>query len=237
MESILDRYAADLIDPQTGKLYPQLAQGYVSMLVYDAKTGEKLFRHFGKNTVVNDARMAAASQFAGQPIITVSPAIPVGFQAWYYRCGYSDVGPGRQHWDASIGVPLEAPFDQNDPLPQFQENVNNFTPGNEQEFWHTQAVNPLSSMNSLHFVGLTQPLQDPTAAALPPIQMGVQYPFNADPHAVRLFIDLPGGISTDAVFDTVEIFLSNGLKFAHRWTTSITKQAQWGLAIEHLVLF
>lgn len=244
MPSIFDQYAADVLDPNTGRLHKSLAQGYVSVLVYDAVTKQKVFRHFGKNTVVNDARMAAASAFANLPIISVSPTIPVGFSVESYRCGYSDVGPGRQHWDASLSVPLEAPFTQNDPLPQFDPNTNDFTPGNGQEFFHTQAVHPLSSKPSLHYVGPTMALEDPTAAGnpsgnpvYPVIELGVDYPFNSDPHAVRLYIDLPGGISTGAVFDTVEIFLSNGLKFAHRWTASITKQAQWGLAIEHLVLF
>lgn len=244
MQSIFDQYAADVMDPETGKLHRSLAQGYVSMLVYEAETRKKLFRIFGKNTVVNDARMAAASAFANQPNISVSPAIPVGFTAWYYRCGYSDVGPGRQHWDVNTSTPQEAPFTLNDPLPQFDPNTNDFTPGNGQEFFHTQAVHSLASMPSLHYVGPSLELEDPAAGgnpsgnpAFPTIEMGVQYPFNSDPHAVRLYIDLPGGISTGAVFDTVEIILQNGLKFAHRWSTSVTKQAQWGLAIEHLVLF
>jgi len=241
--NIFDRYTAELMD-DNGKLHKQLAQGYQRTIVYDKDTKQRLFQVWGQNTVVNDARMAAASAFANQPITHVSPAIPVGFQVWQYRCGYSDVGDGRQHWDVSTGTPVEAPFDYNDPIPQFDPNINDFTAGNGQEFFHTQAVHPLATEPSLHYVGPTFDLEDPAAAGnpsgnppAPQIDLGIQYPFNADPHAVRLYVDLPGGISTGAVFDTVEIILQNGLKFAHRWTTPVTKQAQWGLAIEHLVLF
>ena len=97
--------------------------------------------------------------------------------------------------------------------------------------FHTQADISGLVADGLHYVGPNVPLAQ---VVLP---VGVTYPFNGDEFAVQLDIQLPSNVSTDATFDTVEVILSNGRKFAHRWTYPIEKQPGWGMAITHLILF
>lgn len=217
--AITDRYRGDLLGPD-GQLHPELAQGYVSILIYDAVTGEKIKRFVGRNTVVNDARRSAAAAFANQPGL-----VGLGFNVAYYRAGKQNVL--ENHWDSVNNVPLEVSFSDNALLTQYP----GFIPSPDQDYFHTQASVSGLSADGLHYVGPTSPL------AHKAIPLSVEYPFNSDEYAVRLFIDLDGSTSTGATFDTVEVILSNGKKFAKRWTAPITKAANWGLSIEHLLLF
>lgn len=216
MDRIIDAYKGDLLGPD-GKLVKELAQGYVSILVFDAVTRQKIKRYVGRNTVVNDARRAVAAQFANLP-----GSIGLGLRVDKYRMGYQNVL--ADHWDVTNNKPLEVPFTENTPLTEYSgtETV---------DYWHTQASTSGLLADGKHFVGTGNPLAQ---LAIP---LGVDYPFNGDEYAVRLSLELDGATSTGATFDTVEVIMANGAKFAHRWTYPITKQPSWGLAIEHLLLF
>lgn len=203
-----DQYGT-VLDPE-GKTI-EVAQGYVSMRIFDAETRKTIKIIKGHNTVVNDARRAAARNFA---------RLAPDFRVQQYRCGYSDVA--GNYWDSVNNKPLEVPFDDNTPLIQY-------TGAEPDHYFHTQA--DIDGTQGLHFVGVGNPL------AASNIPLAIDYPFNSDEYACRLFIELDGGVSTGAIFDTVEIILANGWRFAARWTFPIEKQTNWGLAIEHLVLF
>ena len=202
-----------------GKSVRQVAQGYVGIRPFDPVTRKPIP---GKgflmmNTVVNDARRSAAAQFAGLP-----GNVGLGFTVEKYRMGFSDVL--EQHWD--VDKPDEVPFEDVTLLPEF-------TPGGFSPeafgYYHTQAH--INGVDGKHFVGSG----DPLAAA--PIALGVDYPFNSDEYAVRLFVELDSSHSQLATFDTVEVITTNGKRFAARWTYPIEKQPNWGLFIEHLILF
>lgn len=197
-----------------------LAQGYVRITAFDAKTRKVIKRWPGFNTVVNDARRSAAAAFANQAGI-----VGLGFNVKKYRCGYSNAL--INHWDSVNNRPLEVPFTDNDLLIQYPG-----TPVSpNQDFFHTQADVSGLLADGLHYVGPNSPL------AQKAIPLSVQYPFNADEYAVRLYVELDATTSVGATFDTVEVILANGKRFAARWTYPITKQAGWALGIEHLILF
>lgn len=196
-----------------------IAQGYVRVVAHD-ETGKKVYDSFLQNTVVNDARRSAAAQFAGLPGLVGLP-----FTVKQYRMGYSNAL--NNHWDNVNNRPLEAPFTYNDLLIQYP----GFPVSPNQDYFHTQADVSGLLADGLHYVGPSSPLANIA------LDLGVDYPFNGDEFAVRLYVELDATTSTDAIFDTVEIVLANGKKFAHRWLFPIQKQAGWSLAIEHLVLF
>ena len=199
--------------------YPsRIAKGFVRIRCWDEKTGETTYDSFTQNnTVVNSARESAAAAFANTP-----GAIGLGFNVKQYRMGYSDVL--NSHWDSVNNKPLGAPFTESTPLPQYS--------GMETEnFFHTQADVSGLLVDGLQWQGTGVPLAQ---VALP---LGVVYPFNADNYAVELTVDLDATISVGAVFDSVEILMENGAKFAHRWCFPITKQAGWGLSVQHICLF
>jgi hypothetical protein len=203
-----------------GEVDRELAQGYVRIVAFDPKTRKIIKQIWGPNTVVNDARRSAAAQFANLP-----GTVGVGFRVDKYRMGYSDVL--TNHWDSENNVPLEVPFTENDLLPQY--------PGSpvspDQDYFHTQASVSGLLADGLEYIGPNDPL------AQKAIQLTVDYPFNSDEYAVRLLVELDSSTSVGATFDTVEILMLNGYKFAQRWTHPVTKDAGWGLAIEHLILF
>lgn len=208
-----------LIEDTKGKKQRQVAQGYVSMVPFDPKTRKPIP---GKtqvtcNTVVDDARRSAAAAFSGIP-----GSIGLGFKVEQYRLGYSDVL--NNHWD--LDKPQEVPFDDNALLPEYTPG--GFSPSGF-GYFHTQAHT--NGVDGKSFVGFGSSL----AAA--PIALGVDYPFNGDEFAVRLFVELDETQSSLATFDTVEVITENGARFAARWTYPIEKQANWGLFIEHLILF
>ena len=195
----------------------EIAQGYVRMVARN-EAGKVMYDSLlEKNTVVNDARRSAAAAFANSPGL-----VGLGFQAKKYRCGYSNVL--ANHWDVVNNHPLEAPVTQSTPLVQY-------TGVEAQDFFHTQADVSGLIGDGLAWGGTGNPLV-PAAIAL-----GVTYPFNADEYAVQLEVILDALTSVNAQFDTVEVMLANGRKFAHRWTYPITKQAGWALSITHLILF
>ena len=196
-----------------------VAQGYVRICAWD-ETGKKVYDSFGHNTVVNDARRSAAAAFAGQPGL-----VGLGFAVKQYRMGYSDVL--TNHWDMVNNVPLEAPFTLNQELIAYP----GYPVSPSQEYFHTQADVSGLTADGLNYVGPNVPLAQ---IALP---LSVTYPFNGDENAVQLEVDLDSNVSTGATFDTVEVILTNGKKFAHRWTTPVTKVAGWKLTISHLLLF
>lgn len=193
-----------------------IAQGYVRMRARDA-TGKIVFDSLGHNTVVNDARRSAAASFANTP-----GAVGLGFQIKQYRCGFSNALVN--HWDTVSNRPLEAPVTQSALLPAYDGVM---TAG----FFHTQADVSGLLADGLAWSVVGSPL---VHKAIP---VGVIYPFNGDEYAVQLDVVLDDLTSVDATFDTVEIILANGRKFAHRWTHPITKQAGWKLEITHVVLF
>lgn len=197
-----------------------IAQGYVRMVCWEEKTGRITFDSKGHNTVVNDARRSAAAAFAGIP-----GNVGLGFKVKQYRLGYSNVLVN--HWDTVNNKPLEAPFTLSEPLIEYP----GFPVSPNQDFFHTQADISGLAADGLHYVGPNSPLAQ---IALP---VGVTYPFNGDEMAVSLDVQLPSNVSTDATFDTVEVILANGRKFAHRWVYPITKQPGWGMSVQHLILF
>lgn len=193
------------------------AQGYVHIVAHD-ETGKKVYDSFGHNTVVNDARRSAAAAFANIP-----GNVGLGFNVKQYRMGYSNVLVN--HWDSVNGKPAEAPFTQN--------TLNIQYPGSptSSEYFHTQADVSGLLADGLHWVGANSPL------AQKAISLGVDYPFNGDENAVRLYVELDSTTSVGAVFDTVEVVLANGKKFAHRFVQPVTKSSGWVLGIQHLLLF
>jgi len=195
-----------------------LAQGYVRVRCWEKATGKITFDSLGENTVVNDARRSAAAAFSGQP-----GAVGLGFQVKQYRMGFSNVL--ANHWDSVNNKPQEAPFTMSDLLPAY--------PGFpvSSDYFHTQADVSGLVGDGLQYLGPNSPLGQ---VALP---LSVTYPFNGDEMAVQLQVALDSNISTDAVFDTVEVILSNGRKFAHRFCYPIQKMPGWGMSVEHLVLF
>ncbi len=219
--SFFDEYTREILGPD-GKPCREMAQGYVGIVAFDPATRKTIKRWVMKNTVVDDARRSAAAQFSGLP-----GNIGVGFTVEQYRLGFSDVF--NQHWDND--KPEEVPFDDNTPLPEFIPtggSPSGFSPA-AFGFFHTQAHK--NGVDGKHFVGFDDPLVDA------PIDLGIDYPFNGDEFAVRLFIELDSTHSTLATFDTVEIIMENGAMFAKRFTFPIEKQPNWGLFIEHLILF
>lgn len=195
----------------------EIAQGYVRVKCWDEKTGETTYDSFLQNTVVNDARRSAAAAFANTPGL-----VGLGFNVKKYRLGYSNTL--GLHWDSLNNKPLEAPFTQSTLLAQYTgvETV---------DFFHTQADVSGLLADGLHWVGAGNPL------AQKAIGLGVVYPFGGDEYAVQLSVALDATTSVGATFDSVEVILSNGRKFATRWTFPIVKQAGWGLSVEHLILF
>jgi hypothetical protein len=193
------------------------AQGYVHIVAHDL-SGKKVYDSFGHNTVVNDARRSAAAAFANLP-----GNVGLGFAVKQYRMGYSNVL--ANHWDSVNSKPAEAPFTQN--------TLNIQYPGSAttDEYFHTQADVSGLLADGLHWVGSSSPL------AQKAISLGVDYPFNGDENAVRLYVELDATTSVGAIFDTVEVVLENGKKFAHRWVNPVTKATSWNLAISHLILF
>lgn len=211
-----DEFTRPYLD-RHGKLIRELAQGYVSIRAFDPITRKTIKRWQGHNTVVNDARRSAAAAFANIP-----GNVGLGFNANLYRMGYSNV-QGTE-WDSVNNKPNEVPFTDNALLPQYDGVLT-------VDYFHTQASVSGLSANGWQWQGVGQPLI-PAAIAL-----GIDYPFNSDEYAVRLYVELDGNTSVGATFDTVEVVTLNGVKFAARWTYPIVKQPNWGLAIEHLVLF
>lgn len=216
---IVDRYRGDLLGPD-GQLLHELAQGYVTILIFNADTGEKIKRYVGHNTVVNTARSSCAAAFANQ-----AGNVGLGFAVSKYRMGFQNVL--ANHWDSVNNVPLEVPFSDTTLLTQYP----GFVPSPNQDYFHTQASVSGLLADGLQYVGPT------SALAQKAIPLSVDYPFNGDDYAVRLSLTLDGSTSTGATFDTVEVVLANGRKFAKRWCYPITKAVNWGLAIEHLILF
>lgn len=194
-----------------------IAQGYVRMIARDLDGKVVYDSLLQKNTVVNDARRSAAAAFANTPGL-----VGLGFQVKQYRCGYSNTL--ANHWDMANNRPLEAPVTQNTPLVPYTgvETV---------DFFHTQADVSGLLADGLAWAGTGLPL---IQKALP---LSVTYPFNADENAVQLSVTLDALTSVGATFDTVEVILSNGRKFAHRWTYPIVKQAGWSCVIDHILLF
>lgn len=216
MEALHDDFKPPYID-RDGKLVREIAQGYVCFTAFDPVTRKIIKRWRGHNTVVNDARRSAAAAFAG-----IAGLVGLGFGVKQYRMGYSDVQ--TLHWDGVNAKPVEVPFTDNTLLTQY-------TGTQTVDYFHTQADTSGILADGLHWVGSGNPL------AQKAIALGVDYPFNADEYAVRLYVELDGNTSVGANFDTVEVVLTNGKRFAARWTYPIVKQANWGLAIEHLILF
>lgn len=198
--------------------YPsRIAKGYVRIRCWEEATGKITYDSFKENTVVNSARESAAAAFANTP-----GAIGLGFNVKQYRMGYSNVL--SSHWDSLNAKPLEAPFTESALLPEY-------TGVETENYFHTQADVSGLLVDGLQWQGVGSPLAQ---VALP---LGIVYPFNADNFAVELTVDLDATISVGAVFDTVEVVLGNGAKFAHRWVAPITKVAGWGLSCTHLCLF
>jgi hypothetical protein len=194
-----------------------IAQGYVRMIARD-QAGKVVYDSLlQKNTVVNDARRSAAAAFAN-----TAGLVGLGFGVKKYRCGYSNTL--ALHWDNVNNRPLEAPVTETVLLAQYTgvETV---------DFFHTQADVSGLIADGLAWAGTGLPL---IQKAIP---LSVVYPFNADEYAVQLTVTLDALTSVDASFDTVEVVLSNGVKFAHRWTYPIVKQAGWSLEITHLIMF
>lgn len=219
--SFIEEYARSILGPD-GKPVRELAQGYVGFVAFDPVTRKPIKRWLMRNTVVDDARRSAAAQFSGLP-----GNIGVGFTVEQYRLGFSDVF--NQHFD--VDKPEEVPFNDTVLLPEFIPvggSPSGFSPA-AFGYFHTQAHK--NGVDGKHFVGFASPL----VAA--PIALGIDYPFNADEFAVRLFIELDSTQSTGVTFDTVEVILENGAMFAKRFTFPIEKQPNWGLFIEHLILF
>lgn len=204
----------------TDRYSSEFAQGYVRIQCWDEKTGEKTYDSFGHNTVVNDARRSAAASFAGQPGL-----VGLGFSVKQYRLGYSDVLNG--HWDTVNNKPQEAPFTLSDPLIAYP----GYPVSPLVDYFHTQADISGLLADGLHYVGPNLPLAQ---VALP---VSVVYPFNSDEMAVQLHVEMDSTISVGATFDTVEVILSNGRKFAHRWLFPCTKVAGWKISVDHLILF
>jgi hypothetical protein len=195
----------------------EIAQGYVRVVCRDADGKVTYDSLQQKNTVVNDARRSAAAAFANVPGL-----VGLGFQVKQYRCGYSNALV--LHWDNVNNRPLEAPVTEVTPLAQYTgvETV---------DFFHTQADVSGLLADGLAWAGTGLPLINKA------IPVSVTYPFGGDEYAVELNVTLDALTSVDATFDTVEIMLTNGKKFAHRFTYPIQKQAGWSLSITHLVLF
>lgn len=195
----------------------EIAQGYVRLRCRD-ESGKVVYDSLlQKNTVVNDARRSAAAAFAN-----IAGSVGLGFRVKKYRMGYSNAL--GLHWDNVNNRPLEAPVTEVTPLVQY-------TGSQSVDYFHTQADVSGLLADGLEFAGIGNPLVQKAIA------VGVTYPFNADEYAVELTVTLDALTSVDAVFDTVEVILLNGRKFAHRWTYPITKQAGWSLEISHLILF
>lgn len=195
----------------------EIAQGYVRLVMRD-EHGKVVYDSLtAKNTVVNDARRSAAAAFANIPA-----SVGLGFQVKQYRCGFSNAL--ALHWDMVNNKPLEAPVTESTPLAQYTgvETV---------DFFHTQADVSGLLVDGLAWAGVGVPL---VQKALP---LSVVYPFSGDEYAVQLEVTLDALTSVGATFDTVEVILTNGRKFAHRWTYPIQKQAGWALSITHLILF
>ena len=194
-----------------------IAQGYVRMVARD-QSGKVMYDSLlEKNTVVNDARRSAAAAFSN-----TAGLVGLGFGVKKYRCGYSNVL--ALHWDNVNDRPLEAPVTEVTPLAQYTgvETV---------DFFHTQADVSGLLADGLAWAGTGLPL---IQKAIP---LSVVYPFNADECAVQLEVTLDALTSVGAQFDTVEVILSNGRKFAHRFTYPITKMAGWQLSVHHILLF
>lgn len=199
--------------------YPsRIAKGYVRVRCWEEATGKTTYDSFvQENTVVNDARRSAAAAFANTPGL-----VGLGFNVKQLRCGYSNTL--TNHWDSVLNKPLEAPFTESIPLPEYS--------GIEIEnFFHTQADVSGLLVDGLQWQGVGNPLAQ---VALP---LGVTYPWNADEYAVQVEVDMDSTISVGATFDTVELILQNNRKFSHRWTYQITKMAGWGLSLQWNLLF
>lgn len=196
----------------------EIAQGYVRLRCWDPLTGKTTYDSlFQKNTVVNDARRSAAAAFANIP-----GDIGLGFQVKQYRMGYSNAL--ANHWDNVNNRPLEAPVTEVTPLPEYDTVLT-------ENYFHTQADVSGLLADGLEWNG------EGLALTQKAISLGVTYPFNSDEFAVELEVELDALTSVGATFDTVEVILTNGAKFAHRWTYPIQKQPGWALAIQHLILF
>jgi hypothetical protein len=215
---IIDQFGPTVLDHE-GKPAREIAQGYVRVMAVDER-GRKVHDSLIKNTVVNDARRSAAAAFANMPGL-----VGLGFNVKQYRLGYSNALVN--HWDGVNNKPVEAPFTLSTPLIQYP----GYPVSPNQDYFHTQADVSGLLADGLHWVGAASPLANKA------ISLGVDYPFNSDEYAVRLYVELDATTSVGATFDTVEIILANGRKFAHRWTYPIEKMPGWALAVEHLVLF
>ena len=202
--------------------YARIPQGYIRLWCWD-ENGKITYDSLKqKNTVVNDARRSAAAAFSNQPGL-----VGLGFNVNQYRCGYSNTLVN--HWDPVNNIPLEEPFGNSTLIPEYQAVGSPLitTP----PYFHTQASVSGLATDGLQWVG---PSSNLVEVALP---LSVTYPFNGDECAVQLSVTMGPTISVGATFDTVEVILNNGKKFAGRWVYPITKAASWSLGITHLILF